>query len=87
MFCLVGNVPSSGSSLLSDLLDSTTYTASGPEIEFFCNKYLYDFAWFQNNFGKTSHLFNLRSTGIFPRYDRLDAYGLTKIKLKKMSTE
>lgn len=78
MFALVGNSPSTGSTLLADLLDSSNLTACGPELEFFCNKRLYDFHNFQRAPEKASHVMTLRATGIFPRYDRLPAYGLRK---------
>lgn len=41
---LVGNAPSSGSTFLSDLLDCTNRSASGPELNLFSNPRLYDFA-------------------------------------------
>ena len=84
MLHLVGNAPSSGSTLLADLLDSATNSACGPELEFFCNKYLYNFKSFQKNIYKTSHTATLRATGIFPQYGNLSAYGLTKDQLTKM---
>jgi len=87
MLCLIGNVPSSGSTLLADLLDSTDFAACGPELEFFCNRHLYNFLWFKQNFNRTSNLFNLRSTGIFPKYNRLSAYGLEKDSLREMVEE
>lgn len=81
---LVGNAPSSGSTLLADLLDSTLLTACGPELEFFCNKRLYNFREFQKAPDKTSNVVTLRATGIFPRYDRLSAYRLNRSGLKRM---
>jgi hypothetical protein len=41
MLTLVGNSPSSGSTLLADLLDSTSYTACGPELGLFATKNFY----------------------------------------------
>jgi hypothetical protein len=87
MLNLVGNAPSSGSTLLADLLDSATDSACGPELEFFCNKYLYNFKHFQKNIYKTSHTATLRATGIFPQYGKLSAYGLTKDRFEKMIHE
>ncbi len=40
---LVGNAPSSGSTFLSDLLDCTPLSASGPELNLFSNSRLYDY--------------------------------------------
>jgi hypothetical protein len=44
---LVGNAPSSGSTFLSDLLDCTSASASGPELNLFSNARLYDFAGYR----------------------------------------
>ena len=41
MFCVIGNSPSSGSTLLSDLLDSTDYGVCGPELNILSNTNLY----------------------------------------------
>lgn len=83
MLSLVGSPPSSGSTLLADLLDSTAYSACGPELEFFSNKNLYDFHQFKKNIKETSHVVQLRSTGIFPKYNRLDAFGLDEKNLHR----
>jgi len=40
-YVVVGNAPSSGSTLLGDLLDSTPLTVCGPELGVWCNPYLY----------------------------------------------
>ena len=37
---VIGNAPSSGSTIFSDLLDSTEFTLCGPEIMLFSNKEL-----------------------------------------------
>lgn len=84
MLNLVGNAPSSGSTLLADLIDSATDSACGPELEFFCNKYLYSFKSFQKNIYKTSYTATLRATGIFPQYGNLSAYGLNKDRFEEM---
>ncbi|MBL4652296.1 MAG: sulfotransferase [Flavobacteriales bacterium] len=83
-FCLIGNAPSSGSTLLADLLDSTEHSACGPELEFFCNKLLYDFGEFKKNPSKTSAISTLKSTGVYPNYNRLQHYNLDKEQLFKM---
>jgi len=83
MFCLIGNAPSSGSTLLADLLDSTPISACGPELEFFCNKNLYDFSKFKQK-PTISNIANLKSTGIYPQYQRLNSYGIKKDLLFNM---
>lgn len=46
---LVGNAPSSGSTFLSDLLDCTSLSASGPELNLFSNPRLYDFTGYRSS--------------------------------------
>lgn len=72
---LIGNAPSSGSTLLADLIDSAPFAACGPELEFFCNRALYDFKEFRKNPKQKSNIATLRATGIYPRMDHLHAYG------------
>ncbi|QTN39218.1 sulfotransferase [Cryomorphaceae bacterium] len=74
---LLGNSPSSGSTLLADLLDSAPFAACGPELELFCNRELYDFSRFQRNPKRTSNIATLKATGIHTRYDHLPGYGLS----------
>lgn len=78
MLVLVGNSPSSGSTLLADLLDSTPFTACGNELNFWSNKYLYDFDKFKKNPHKFSNTHQLTSTAIFPHYRFLSQYGIEK---------
>ena len=52
----LGNSPSAGSTFFSDLLDSTTYTAVGPELNLFSLEYLYDFKNFKNKLKRISLL-------------------------------
>jgi len=74
---LVGNAPSSGSTLLADIIDSAPFAACGPELEFFCNRNLYNFSEFKRSSNRSSYTATLRSTGVFFRKDHLAAYGLT----------
>jgi hypothetical protein len=74
-FHLIGGSPSSGSTLLADLLDSTDISSVGPELEFFCNRKIYDFSNFKKNPTQTSELIALRSTGIYFKKEALDKYG------------
>lgn len=78
---LLGNSPSSGSTLLADLLDSAPFTACGPELELFCNRALYDFERFQRNPQRTSNIATLKATGIHTRFDHLPSYGLSRSDL------
>ena len=75
---LVGNAPSSGSTLLADIIDSAPFTACGPELEFFCNRNLCNFSEFQVDPTQSSYSMTLRSTRIETRWDHLKAYGYTK---------
>ena len=77
-FCLIGNAPSSGSTLLADILDSSDHSACGPELEIFCNKTLYDFPRFQKHPERRGTISTLKSTGVFTNYDRLNHYGFTR---------
>ncbi|MEQ9188381.1 MAG: sulfotransferase [Cryomorphaceae bacterium] len=73
---LIGSAPSSGSTMLADLLDSTPVSACGPELEFFCNRSLFEFQRFKQNPHRKSDLFSMHSTSMFPRYGRLNHFGL-----------
>lgn len=87
MFCLIGNCPSSGSTLLADLLDSTPFTACGPELEIFCNNKLYDFPEYKKNIFKMGEVANIRTTGIYPRWDRLPLFGYSMKTFQKEISE
>jgi len=78
MLVLVGNSPSSGSSLLADILDSTDFTACGSELNFWSNRFLYDFQKFKANPSRFSNTFQITATGLFPHYDVLNQYGIEK---------
>lgn len=75
---LIGNAPSSGSTLLADLIDSAPFAACGPELELFCNRELYSYKNYVRDTSLTSHIGTLRATGIHTRFDHFHAYGLTK---------
>lgn len=81
---LIGNAPSSGSTLLADLMDAIPDFACGPESKFFCYKELYeDFERFKKN---ARHIFafptpslqNFRGT-ISRKKEILAAYGFSGI--------
>ncbi|NQV53844.1 MAG: sulfotransferase [Flavobacteriales bacterium] len=81
---LIGSAPSSGSTLLADLLDSSPFTACGPELEFFCNRAIFDFETYKGNPSEKSELFSLRASSLFPRYERLHHYGTDKASWMEM---
>ncbi len=76
---LIGNAPSSGSTLLADLLDSTSYSICGEEFDLFANRHLYNFKEFKkspfHNSGTTA--FYLNRT--FFSKDFFEQYGLSEI--------
>jgi len=78
MLVLVGNSPSSGSTFLADLLDSTPFTVCGNELNIFSNRFLYDFQNFKKNPYRTSNSPQIAVTGLFPRYDWFETYGFSQ---------
>lgn len=87
MLCLVGNSPSSGSTLLADLLDSTPFSACGPELEFFCNRCVYEFSDYKANPTQISPIHSFKATGIRFRKDHLHQYNLDLEGWQKMLQE
>lgn len=84
---LVGSSPSSGSTMLADILDSSHFSCCGPELEIFCNKALYG-SFKTNELIMDHQILSLRATGIFPKWALLnDAYGLSKNDFKVMINE
>lgn len=84
---LVGSSPSSGSTMLADILDSSHYSCCGPELEIFCNKALYD-SIKTNELIFDHQILSLRATGIFPKWTVLnDAYGISEDDFKVMVQE
>ncbi len=83
--CLVGNSPSSGSTLLADLLDSTKFTACGPELEIFSHeKFLVKNPQSSDLSGSYSKMIAPRATSSYLRTDRLKHYGLSQSDLEKL---
>lgn len=81
MLVLVGNAPSSGSTMLADLLDSTARTASGPELGMFATRYFY--SWGANILRtSSSSCLYLRRCGLNPGV--LHSYGLNRAGLLEM---
>lgn len=83
-FALLGNSPSSGSTFLADLLDSTNYSACGEEIGFFSNKHLYNFSSFKKKPKYTSNFFALYFPRTFWHENIFHYYGLNTKDLLQM---
>lgn len=73
---LVGNAPSSGSTLLSDLLDCSDRSASGPELNLFSNLGLYDFASYRLSPWRCSASASVHTARNCIVRSELPAYGL-----------
>lgn len=68
MFAIVGNSPSSGSTLLADILDSTPFSICGPELNIFTNRDIYnDFNQFKINPFRSS-----RTSSIYTRVCKIN---------------
>ena len=80
----LGNCPSSGSTFLADLLDSTPYSAVGPELNLFSIEELYEDRNFQRFFLQKSRCSSvyLRRNGLV--FNDLCAFGLNQNRLEKM---
>lgn len=84
---LVGNAPSSGSTFLSDLLDCSPLSASGPELNLFSNPRLYDFQDYKRvpwQPGSSASVYAARNC-IYP--GELPAYGLDRAGFEKLVAE
>ena len=83
----LGNCPSSGSTFLADLLDSTQVTACGPEINLFAVENLYEFSEFKKHWRESSKFsspyFRRNSIGIRD----IHAYGLSESAFDKLVQE
>ncbi|MGD9107956.1 MAG: sulfotransferase [Gammaproteobacteria bacterium] len=76
MLALVGNSPSSGSTFLADLLDSTDYSACGPELGLLCNNKIYNFDNFKLNPHIRSSISSLYTSGSRIDFSQLPCYGI-----------
>lgn len=85
MIALVGNAPSSGSTLLADLLDSTPITACGPELGLFSSEHFYSAENISRILFRSSRIPDVyvRRTGLFKT--ALPHYGLTTRSIKQIS--
>lgn len=73
---LVGNAPSSGSTFLSDLLDCTPVSASGPELNLFSNRRIYDYPRYREHPRRCGVSPSVHTARICIFRDALPAYGL-----------
>lgn len=80
----LGNCPSSGSTFLADLLDSTAYSAVGPELNLFSIEALYQEEGFRRFFLERSRCSSvyLRRNGLV--FNDLCAFGLNCQRLEQM---
>ena len=83
MFIAIGSSPSSGSTFLSDLLDSTDVTAVAPELNLFGLKQLYNIKQFKKN------AYHCKSSSVFKTThhlmtDFLYQWGLDKKRYEQM---
>jgi hypothetical protein len=81
---IIGNASSSGSTLLSDILDSTPFSACGQEIELFHNRHLYRGTLDPKASSPTASLYNRRS---HIRLDRIHGYGMNESEFTRMLTQ
>lgn len=87
MLNLVGNAPSSGSTLLADLLDASDYTACGPELGAFANSHIYDIGNSKKEMAERSGTATLYTTGVGVYEKGLPGYGLSKDILRAMAEQ
>ena len=73
---VIGNAPSSGSTIFSDLLDSTEFTLCGPEIMLFSNKELLKKNFKEANIFSNSGTSTLYMSKLSVRSFRFYSYGL-----------
>lgn len=84
MLVLIGNSPSSGSTFLADLLDSTPVSASGPELGLFTSKALYDFTGAARQRLRPSGAASVYCQRVGLNADVLHSYGLNPDVLTEM---
>lgn len=83
MLALIGNAPSSGSTLLADLLDATDFTAAGPELGYFATTDAYRFDGGRQQ-AKASSPATLYTTGVGVYRRGLPGYGLDSDLLQEL---
>lgn len=83
----LGNSPSSGSSLLSNLLDCSPFTACGPELNLFSCTHLYDYERFKYGLEKYSGSSSIYVANTRINYHRIHSFGHSKESFKKLVVE
>lgn len=84
LISIIGNAPSSGSTLFADLLDSTDYSACGVEMELFSNREIYNFSKYKNNIFCTSSSSSIYSFRNKININAIDSYGFNRVKFRQM---
>ena len=87
MLTLLANSPSSGSTFLADLLDSTPVSACGVEINIFGNKRFYDYDSFRTRPFSSSSASSLYVARVRTNIRQLSSYGLDREKYIAMAHE
>lgn len=77
LLALIGNAPSSGSTLLADLLDASEFTASGPELGLFASSRIYNLGCKGRQPIGLSGTATLYTTGVGVYQRGLPGYGLS----------
>lgn len=80
---MIGNAPSSGSTWLADLLDSTPVSATGEEISTFANPKLYDYASYRRQ-PRTAANFSLHTFRNGTKYRYLHTFGMNRAAYREM---
>ena len=84
----IGNSPSSGSTLLGDLLDSVPNCLCGPEFHLFSvRSFFSEFALFQDDSATSSPIASIYSKRMRLNRDELHAYGLNPKLLSELAKE
>ncbi len=85
MICIIGNAPSSGSTFLADLLDSSPHSVCGPELNLFSNRKIYDFEVYRSRITVTSSSGSIHRKRLGLNLDRLYSYGLDRRQFTQMA--
>jgi len=84
MIVLVGSSPSSGSTLLADLLDSTDAIACGPETRIFATRGLYDLEAYARDVTRSSKVASIYVRRCALNQPALSSYGLDLRRFREM---
>ena len=88
MYCSICNSPSSGSTLLADLLDASMFGVCGPELNFFSNVLAYkSFNNYRENPFAASYSSSLYKSYNALNHRELSHYGLCKDRVRRIAHE